>query len=185
MQHGEGKMEKVILEHDRRGAKMCLELRKCGQDPLTSLTITDRQLSLWLIQLSPWTCCCSVTKSCSTLHDLMDCSRPGPPVLHCHLEFAQTRVHWVSDSVQPPHPLPPTSPVVSVFPSIRVFSDESALHQLAKTLELQPLSFQWISFWRKVLLVYISVKYFAMCVVHNLSGALCERWGLCSLPREV
>ena len=53
MQHGEGKMEKVILEHDRRGAKMCLELRKCGQDPLTSLTITDRQLSLWLIQLSP------------------------------------------------------------------------------------------------------------------------------------
>ena len=27
------------------------------------------------------------------------------PVLHCLLEFAQTHVHWVSDAIQPSHPL--------------------------------------------------------------------------------
>ena len=36
---------------------------------------------------------CSVTKSCSTLYDPMDCSTPGFPVLHHLLEFAQTHVH--------------------------------------------------------------------------------------------
>ena len=38
-------------------------------------------------------CCCSVTQSCLTLCDPMDCSMPGIPVLHCLLEFAQTHVH--------------------------------------------------------------------------------------------
>ena len=54
-------------------------------------------------------CCCSVTQSCPTLHDPMDCSTPGFPVLHCLLELAQTHVHWVNDAIQPSHPLSPTS----------------------------------------------------------------------------
>ena len=44
------------------------------------------------------------------------------------LEFAQTHVHWVGDAVQLPHPLSSPSPLPSVFHSIRVFSNESALH---------------------------------------------------------
>ena len=55
-------------------------------------------------------CCCSVTKSCLTLFDPMDCSTPGSSVLHYLPEFAQTHVHWVSDTVQPSHPLSPSSP---------------------------------------------------------------------------
>ena len=54
----------------------------------------------------------------------MDHSTPGLPV-HLHLlEFTQTHLPWVGDAVQPPRPLllPP-----SIFPSIRVFSNESAL----------------------------------------------------------
>ena len=43
-------------------------------------------------------CCSLVAKSCPTLCDLMDCSTPGFPVLHCLLEFAQIHVHWVSDA---------------------------------------------------------------------------------------
>ena len=35
---------------------------------------------------------------------------PGPLVLHHLLEFAQTHIHWVSDIIQPSHPLPPSSP---------------------------------------------------------------------------
>ena len=43
--------------------------------------------------------CCSVTKSCLTLCDPMDCSIPGFPVLHCLPELAQTHVYWVSDAL--------------------------------------------------------------------------------------
>ena len=57
----------------------------------------------------------------------MNCSIPGYPVLHYLPEFAQTHVHWVSDAIQPPHLLSPLLLLHSVFPSIRVFSSESAL----------------------------------------------------------
>ena len=68
----------------------------------------------------------SVVQSCLTLCNLMDCSMPGLPILHCLLEFAQTRVHWASDAIQPSHPLSSLSPLPSIFPSIRVFSKEVA-----------------------------------------------------------
>ena len=42
------------------------------------------------------------------LCDPMDRSTPGFPVLHCLLEFAQSQVHWVGDTIQPSHPLSPT-----------------------------------------------------------------------------
>ena len=69
----------------------------------------------------------SVAKSCPTLWDPMDCSMPGLPVLHQLSEFDQTHVHWVGDAIQPSHPLLPLILLPSVFPSIRIFSNESAL----------------------------------------------------------
>ena len=72
-------------------------------------------------------CCCSVAKSCPALCDPMDCSTPGFPVLHYLLEFAQTHVHRVGDAIQTSHPLSSPSPLPSVFPIIRVFSNELAL----------------------------------------------------------
>jgi len=54
-------------------------------------------------------CCCSVTTSCPTLCDPMDCRTPGSPALHYLLEFAQIHVHWVSDAIWLSHPLPPPS----------------------------------------------------------------------------
>ena len=55
-------------------------------------------------------CCCSVAQWCPTLCDPMNCSTPGFLVLHHLLDFAQTHVHWVSDAIQPSHPLSPPSP---------------------------------------------------------------------------
>ena len=49
--------------------------------------------------------CCSVTQSCLTLCDPMDCSMPGFPGLHHLSEVAQIHVHWVSDAIQLAHPL--------------------------------------------------------------------------------
>ena len=53
----------------------------------------------------------SVTQSCPTLCDLMNCSTPGLPVHHQLLEFTQTHVHWVGDAIQPSHPLSSPSPL--------------------------------------------------------------------------
>ena len=52
----------------------------------------------------------SVTQSCLTLCNPMDCSTPGLPVHHQLPEFTQTHVHRVGDAIQPSHPLSSTSP---------------------------------------------------------------------------
>ena len=57
----------------------------------------------------------------------MESSTPGFPVLPCLPEFAQTHVHWVSDAIQPSILCHPFLLLPSIFPSIRVFSSESAL----------------------------------------------------------
>ena len=72
--------------------------------------------------------CCSVTLSCPALCDPMDCSTPNFPVLHHHLELAQTHVHWVSDAIQPSHPLLSPSPPAFNTSQHQGFSSESALH---------------------------------------------------------
>ena len=69
----------------------------------------------------------SVTQLCPTLCNPMNCSTPGLPVHHQLLESTQTHVHCVSDAIQPSHPLLPLLLLPSIFPSIRVFSNESAL----------------------------------------------------------
>ena len=54
----------------------------------------------------------SVTQSCPTLCNPMDCSMPGFPVYQQLLELAQTHVHQVHDATQQSHsllsPSPPT-----------------------------------------------------------------------------
>ena len=65
----------------------------------------------------------------------MDYSTAGFPVQHQLLELPQTHVLWVSDAIQPSHLLSSPSLLPSIFPSIRVFSNESVLH------------IRWIKYW--------------------------------------
>ena len=69
----------------------------------------------------------SVTQSCLTLCDPMNCSMPGLPVHHQLPEFTQTLISI--ESVMPSSHLFLCCPLLlpSIFPSIRVFSNESAL----------------------------------------------------------
>ena len=69
-----------------------------------------------------------VAQLCPTLCDPMNRSTPGLPVHHQLPAFTQTHVHRVSDAIQPSHPLSSPSPPAPIPPSIRVFSNESALH---------------------------------------------------------
>ena len=66
----------------------------------------------------------SVAQSCPTLrpHEPQHARPPCPSP-----KFTQTHVHWVSDAIQPSHPPSSPSPPALIFPSIRVFSNESAL----------------------------------------------------------
>ena len=71
----------------------------------------------------------------------MSRSTPGLPVHHHLPEFIQTHVHWVSDAIQPSHPLS-----FNLAQDQGLFKWVSSSHQVAKVLEfqLQPQSFQWI-----------------------------------------
>ena len=53
----------------------------------------------------------SVAQLCPTLCNPMNRSTPGLPVHHQLPEFTQTHVHWVSDAIQPSHPLSSPSPL--------------------------------------------------------------------------
>ena len=87
----------------------------------------------------------SVTQSCPTLCDPMNHSTPGLPVHHQLPEFTQTHVHWVSDAIQPSHPLSsPSPPALSLSQHQGLFKWVSYLHQVAKVLEFQ---LQYQSFW--------------------------------------
>ena len=70
--------------------------------------------------------CCSLTQLCPTLCDPDDCSTSGFSVFYHLPELAQTLVPRISDAIQPSQPL--SSPSPPVFPSIRVFSNDRALH---------------------------------------------------------
>ena len=65
----------------------------------------------------------------------MNHSTPGLSVHHQLPEFTQTHVYRVSDAIQPSHPCCPLLLLPSIFPSIRVFSNESAL------------SIRWPKYW--------------------------------------
>ena len=61
------------------------------------------------------------------LCDPMNCSTPGLSVHHQVPEFTQTHVHRVGDAIQPSILCRPLLLLPSIFPSIKVFSNESAL----------------------------------------------------------
>ena len=89
----------------------------------------------------------SVTQSCPTLCDPMDCSTPGFPVHHQLLELTQTHVHRVSDAIQPFILCHPLLLLLSIFPSIRVFSNESVL------------CIRWPKYWSFTFSISLSNEY--------------------------
>ena len=68
------------------------------------------------------------TQSCLTLCDPMNCSMPRLPVHHQLPEFTQTHVHWVSDAIQPSHPLLSPSP-----PALNLCQHQSLLQWISSS----------------------------------------------------
>ena len=85
-----------------------------------------------------------VAQLCPTLCDPMDRSMPGLPVLHQLSEPTKTHVHWVSDAIQPSHPLSsPSPPALNLVQHQGLFQWVSSSYQIDKILELQHQLFQW------------------------------------------
>ena len=73
-----------------------------------------------------------------TLCDPMDCSTSGLLVHRQLPGLAQTHVHWVSDAIQPSHPLSsPSPPTINLSQHQGLFKWVSSLHQVTKVLEFQ------------------------------------------------
>ena len=77
----------------------------------------------------------------------MNRSAPGFTVLRYLPEFAQTHVHWVSDTIQPSHPMSSPSPLaLNLIQHQGLCQLVGSLHQMAEVLklQLQHQPFQWI-----------------------------------------
>ena len=97
-----------------------------------------------------------VVQSCLTLCDPMDCSTPGLPIPHCLPEFAQFHVHWVSDAIQPSHPLGTVDSLEKALMVGKIKGKRGRRQQRMRWLE-------------------------SLCLVTQLCPALCDPM-YCSLP---
>ena len=81
-------------------------------------------LSCVQLFLTPWTAACQASLSIT--------------------KFTQTYVHWVSDTIQPSHPLSfPSPPALSLSQHQCRFQGVCFSHQVAKVSELQRQNFHW------------------------------------------
>ena len=137
---------KMILsthEVSNHFVKFIVHLRAFSRGSQTGRTTTK---ILWTIEYScliAFKCqFSSVAQLCPTLCDPMDGSTPGFPVHH---QLPLLKLMSI-ESVMPSNHLNLCCPLLlllSIFPSIRDFPNSSS-HQVAKVLELQHQSFQWI-----------------------------------------
>ena len=80
----------------------------------------------------------SVAQSCPTLCDPVNRSTPGLPVHHQLPEFTETHIHWVTDAIQPSHPLSsPSPPAPNPSQHQGLFQRINSSHEVAKVLEFQ------------------------------------------------
>ena len=120
----------------------------------------------------------------------MDCSTPAFPVLRFLLEFAQTHAHWVSDAIQPSHPLlphPQAFPASGSFTMSQFFASSGQIIGASASVSVLPMNIQhWYSLgltgrdlkfldqpWGRVL---------AASLFPELPRALCGFWDCCRAP---
>ena len=109
---------------------------------------------------------------CSIFCNPVGCSTPGLPVNHQLPEFTQTHVRWVSDAIQPSHPLLPLLLLPSILPSIRVFSNGLAL--LIRWSKYWSFSFSISPSNEYSGLIFFSIDWFDLLVVQGTLKSLLQ-----------
>ena len=123
----------VFLPRESHGQRSLVHYspRFCRQ--LDKTEATELVLYIYLsVQFS------SVTQSCPTLCDHMNCSTPGLPAHHQLPDFTQTHIHQVGDAIQPSHPLSsPSPPAPNPSQHQSLFQWVNSSHEVAEVLEFQ------------------------------------------------
>ena len=119
-----------IGERDLHGTKKLRSFWKALSSPCNLSNLTPGSVHLPSAQFS------SVAQSCLILCNSMDCSTPGFPIHHQLPELAQTHVHWVSDAIQPSHPLSSPSPPAFNLSQHQGFFFKKLI-----------LSIEWLKYW--------------------------------------
>ena len=110
---------------------MCVSLQKAYIYIYICMCI---HICICIIQFSSVQFNCSVMSDSLRLHESQ---HARPPVHHQLLESTQTHVHWVSDAIQPSHPLSSPSPALNLSQHQCLFKWVSSSHLVAKILEFQ------------------------------------------------
>ena len=124
-------------------------------------------------------CCCLVAQSCLTLCDPMDCSTPGFFSLHHLPKLAQTHVHWVSDAIQPSHPLSSPSPAFNLSQHQGLFHESTPHIRWPKywnfSFSISPSNeySEFISFW---------IDWFDLLIVQWTLKSLLQHHSSCASP---
>ena len=116
----------------------------------------------------------SVTQLCPTLCNPMNRSTPGLPVHHQLPEFTQTHVHWVTDAIQPSHPLSsPSPPAPNPSQHQSLFQWANSSHEVAKVLWLHSgFSFSIIPFKEIPGLISFRMDWISIAVQGTLKSLL-------------
>ena len=123
--------------------------------------------------------CCSVAQSRLTLSDPMDCSTPGFPVSLSLLKLTSI------ESVMPSNHLILCRPLLllpSIFPSIKVFSNESALH--IRWPEYWSFNFSISPFSEYSGLIFFRVDWFDLLAVQGTLQSLLQLQGRYQVKKE-
>ena len=100
---------------------------RCVHLTIINYTVIQKQKAVrTIVQFS------SVAQSCLTLCNPMNLSTPELPVCHQLPEFTQNHVHWVTDAIQPSHPLSSPSP-----PALNLSQHQSLFKWFSSSLLLK------------------------------------------------
>ena len=117
----------------------------------------------------------SVSQSCPTLWDPMDCSTRGLPVHHQLPKFTETHVHWVSDAIQPSHPLlSPSPPAFNLSQHQGLYIIISSSSPVGTKLPTPPPATRWrliTSGWAQD-----SLNIALLCHHQLVKKKICTRW---------
>ena len=110
--------------------------------------VCSGELCLLNIYCGSFGCCCVIVQSlgCVKLFvTTQTAACQGSQSFTVSWSLLQTHGHWVSDTIQPSHPLSsPSPPAFKLSQEQGLLQSVASLHQVAEVLKLQHQSFQWI-----------------------------------------
>ena len=134
----------------------------------THIYLVVQSLSCVQLFVIPWTV--------ATLWDTVDCSTPGFPVPHYLPKFVQVHVHWISDAIQPSHPVSlffclQSSPASESFLRSQFFT--SGAQSVGASASVTSSTFSWVTIHTDLRSSHFTVN---VCTSQRIDGFELRCW---------